>query len=339
MFDRVFDMKAQQKDVYDVAARPIIDSVLEGFNGTVFAYGQTSSGKTHTMQGPNIEDTELQGIIPRMVRTVFNRIETASEAIEFTVKVSMIEIYCEKIRDLIDPSKDNLRVHEDKQKGVYMQDITEKYVISETEVYELMKLGNSNRSISATLMNAESSRSHSIFILTITQNNTEDLSCKTGKLYLVDLAGSEKISKTGAEGQTLEEAKMINKSLTTLGKVIKALTDKKSSHIPYRESKLTRILSESLGGNSKTCLVITCSPSPFNDQETLSTLRFGMRARSIKNNAKVNREYTIPELKKLLDKALEDTEMYKMKVNVLERELEKLGGNVPEGDELERRAI
>jgi len=129
---------------------------------------------------------------------------------------------------------------------------------------------------------------------------------------LVDLAGSEKIQKTGAAGQTLEEAKMINKSLTTLGKVITALTDKKATHIPYRESKLTRILTESLGGNSKTCLIVTCSPHEFNDQETLSTIRFGTRARKIKNDAKVNREYTIPELKKLLEKAENETKIYKM---------------------------
>lgn len=162
------------------------------------------------MQGPDIESMELQGIIPRMVRTVFNRIETASEAIEFTVKVSMIEIYNEKIRDLIDPKKDNVKIHEEKSKGVYLADLTETYITSDMEVYDIMKLGNSNRAISATLMNAESSRSHSIFIMTITMNNTEDLSCKTGRLYLVDLAGSEKIAKTGAVGQTLEEAKKIN---------------------------------------------------------------------------------------------------------------------------------
>lgn len=161
-------MKSNQKEVYDIAAKPIIDSVLEGFNGTIFAYGQTSSGKTHTMQGPDIEDIELQGIIPRMVRTVFNRIESASEHIEFTVKVSMCEIYMEKIRDLFDATKTNLKIHEDKKKGVYIQDINEKYIADESEVYDLMKVGNSNRSISATLMNAESSRSHSIFILTIT---------------------------------------------------------------------------------------------------------------------------------------------------------------------------
>lgn len=157
-------------------------------------------------------------------------------------------------------------------------------------------------------MNAESSRSHSLFVITITMLNNDDGSCKTGKLYLVDLAGSEKIAKTGAQGQTLEEAKNINKSLTTLGKVIVALTDKKSTHVPYRESKLTRILSESLGGNSKTCLIITCSPHPFNDQETLSTLRFGARARNIKNAPKVNKEYTVPELRRLLEKAEEKIE-------------------------------
>ena len=125
MFDHVFDSNSTQKQVYDVAAKPIIDSVLEGFNGTIFAYGQTSSGKTHTMTGSNVENVELQGIIPRMVRTVFNRIDTASDSIEFSVKVSMIEIYMEKIRDLLDPSKDNLKVHEEKGKGVNMADITE----------------------------------------------------------------------------------------------------------------------------------------------------------------------------------------------------------------------
>lgn len=150
-----------------MAKIPVI-GVLEGFNGTIFAYGQTSSGKTHTMQGPDIENLELQGIIPRMVRTVFNRIETASENIEFTVKISFIEIYMEKIKDLLDSSKDNLKIHEDKSKGVYIADVTETYVAEEMEVFEIMKIGNSNRTVAATLMNQESSRSHSIFILTVT---------------------------------------------------------------------------------------------------------------------------------------------------------------------------
>ena len=150
------------------------------------------------MQGPDIDNVELQGIIPRMVRTIFNRIQTSSENIEFGVKVSMSEIYNEKIKDLFDPRKDNLKIHEEKSKGVYIQDITERWCVDEAEVYSLMKLGNSNRSIAATNMNAESSRSHSLFVLTIQMNNTEDGSIRTGKLYLVDLAGSERIQKTGA---------------------------------------------------------------------------------------------------------------------------------------------
>lgn len=165
------------------------------------------------MTGPsisNIEDVEMQGIIPRMVRTVFTRIENASEDIVFNVTVSMVEIYNERIKDLLDPTKDNLRIHEKAGKGVYLQDVTENYIDSEDQVYQIMRHGNDNRAVASTNMNSESSRSHSIFILTVTQNNTADLSCKVGKLYLVDLAGSERISKTGAEGQTLDEAKSIN---------------------------------------------------------------------------------------------------------------------------------
>ena len=164
------------------------------------------------------------------------------------------------------------------------------------------------------------------------------MSCKTGQLYLVDLAGSEKIEKTQAVGQTLEEAKMINLSITTLGKVITSLTDKKSTHVPYRESKLTRILQQSLGGNSRTALIITCSPHPYNESETLSTLRFGQRARNIKNQAKVNREYTIPELKKMLDKAEVEIGIQKCKVRTLEGIIIELGGEVPKDEEISKRA-
>jgi kinesin family protein 5 len=300
-FDRIFDMNSAQQSVYDAAARPIIDSVLEGFNGTIFAYGQTSSGKTHTMQGI-LDSQEEEGIIPRMIRNVFSHIMNSSEDIEFTVKVSMIEIYMEKIRDLIDVTRSNLNIREDRAKGLYIEDLSEHYVGGESEVLELMKVGSENRAIAATNMNEQSSRSHSIFIMTIHQNNVKDLVAKTGKLYLVDLAGSEKISKTGATGSVLDEAKMINKSLTTLGMVINNLTDGKSQHIPYRESKLTRVLSESLGGNAKTCLVITCSPSTYNESETLSTLRFGLRAKKIKNKPKINKEVTVAELKLEIDK-------------------------------------
>jgi kinesin family protein 5 len=241
---------------YDEAAKPIIEGVLKGFNGTVFAYGQTGSGKTHTMQGPDIEDLRLQGIVPRMVRTVFNRIENLSDNVEFTVKVSMVEIYMEKIVDLLDTTKTDLKIKESSRKGIYIDDLTERYIGSDTEVYEIMKVGNANRSTASTAMNDQSSRSHSIFIMTVNQTNLDDGSCISGTLYLVDLAGSEKVAKTNVKGQQLDEAKGINKSLSTLGKVINALTDKKSTHIPYRESKLTRILTESLGGNAKTCLII-----------------------------------------------------------------------------------
>lgn len=295
-FDRIFDMSTKQIEVYNVSAKPILESVLEGFNGTILTYGQTSSGKTFTMEGV-CGNVEYEGIIPRIIKNVFDYIRNTTENIEFTVKVSMVEIYMEKIKDLIEPARHNLNIREDKVKGIYIEDLTEHYVACEEEVLDLMKCGSENRTIGQTKMNEHSSRSHSIFIMTIYQNNLKSMIAKTGKLFLVDLAGSEKISKTGATGLTLEQAKNINKSLTTLGMVINNLTDGKSNHIPYRDSKLTRVLQESLGGNSKTCLIITCSPSIYNHHETISTLRFGERAKRIKNKPKINKEVTVAELK------------------------------------------
>jgi kinesin family protein 5 len=333
-FDHVFPPNTAQVSVYEKAAMPIVDSVLEGFNGTVFAYGQTSSGKTHTMTGPSIDDEEFKGIIPRMVRTVFNTIAGSPDHLEFTVKVSYAEIYMEKIRDLLNPEKSNLKIHEDKNRGVYIADLTEEYVSEELEVYQLMKLGGANREVGSTNMNEGSSRSHSLFSLTVTQNNTVDYSARTGKLYLVDLAGSEKILKTGAEGKRLEEAKGINKSLTMLGLVIYSLTDGKSTHVPYRDSKLTRVLQDSLGGNAKTSLIITCSPHPFNEAETLSTLRFGIRAKSIKNKPKVNRELTVAELKLMLARAENEIQNRDRRIAALELAVTGLGGALPSDSEL-----
>ena len=192
-------------------------------------------------------------------------------------------------------------------------------------------------------MNEHSSRSHSIFILTINQNNKKEGFSKVGKLYLVDLAGSEKLSKTGATGLTVDEAKLINKSLTTLGRVIYNLTDKKSNHVPYRDSKLTRVLQESLGGNSKTCLIITCSPSIYNESETLSTLRFGLRAKEIKNKPKINKEVTVAELQKLVDKLKENLKKANNRITQLENFIRQNGLRVPESsykieeDEEEKR--
>ena len=335
-FDNVFPPDTEQVVVYEATALPIIEAVMNGFNGTVFAYGQTSSGKTFTMSGPNIYDTEMKGIIPRMVSTVFDGISQDSES-EFLVKVGFCEIYLEKIKDLIDPSRKDLKVQEDKARGVYIAGLSEYYVNSGEELLQYMELGQKNREVGFTLMNAGSSRSHSIFITEINQKSLKDFSQKTGKLYLVDLAGSEKVAKTGATGKTLDEAKNINLSLTCLGKVIHSLTDGKSQHIPYRDSKLTRVLQDSLGGNSKTSLIITCSPSPFNESETISTLRFGERAKSIKNKPKVNKEFTVAELKLMLARA-EELIMKKDKyILELEDLLKKNSISLPNSGEFEAR--
>ena len=328
--DKVFSPTSQQVEVYEVAAKPIVEAVMQGFNGTVFAYGQTSSGKTFTMTGPDFEDSELMGIIPRMVKTVFDGIESADDHIEFSVKVSYCEIYLEKIKDLLDTSRTNLKVHEDRTRGIYIDGLSERYVSQDADVYELMRIGTDNREVAYTNMNAGSSRSHSIFLITIGQNNSKDYSGKVGKLYLVDLAGSEKVGKTGAAGKRLEEAKNINKSLTALGQVINSLTDGKSTHVPYRDSKLTRVLQDSLGGNSKTSLIVTCSPSPYNAAETVSSLRFGIRAKSIKNKPKINREYTIAELKILLTKSQEEIEKRDRVIAKLEESLKSYGGILPD---------
>lgn len=302
-FDRVFDMNSKQADIFNYSIRSTVDDILNGYNGTVFAYGQTGAGKSYTMMGTGIEDEEGRGVIPRIVEQIFASIMSSPGTIEYTVQVSYMEIYMERIRDLLMPQNDNLPVHEEKNRGVYVKGLLEIYVSSVQEVFEVMRRGGNARAVAATNMNQESSRSHSIFVITIGQKNVETGSAKKGQLFLVDLAGSEKVGKTGASGQTLEEAKKINKSLSALGMVINALTDGKSSHIPYRDSKLTRILQESLGGNSRTTLIINCSPSSYNDAETLSTLRFGMRAKAIKNKAKVNAELSPAELKAMLRKA------------------------------------
>ena len=340
-FDRIFPPTSTQESIYNFGVKGIINSVLDGYNGTVLAYGQTGSGKTFTMQG-DMSNPLNHGIIPRMIDHVFEFIHS-QEGSEFMIKVSMIEIYQEKIRDLLDLTRVNLPIREDSIKGIYVDGCSERYVGCPTDVYSALETGSNNRAQAATNMNEHSSRSHSIFILTINQNNKKEGFSKVGKLYLVDLAGSEKISKTGATGHTLEEAKIINKSLTTLGRVINNLTDGKSQHIPYRESKLTRVLQESLGGNSKTCLIITCSPSVYNESETLSTLRFGERAKKIKNKPKINKEVTVAELQKLVDELKENLKKANARITQLENFIKQNGLSVPasnykkEEDEEEKR--
>jgi kinesin family protein 5 len=314
-------MNSRQADVFDYSIRSTVDDILNGYNGTVFAYGQTGAGKSYTMMGSDIDDEAGRGVIPRIVQQVFASILASPSNIEYTVRVSYMEIYMERIRDLLMPQNDNLPVHEEKNRGVYVKGLLEVYVASEDEVYEVLRRGGTARAVAATNMNAESSRSHSIFVVTISQKNVETGSLKSGQLFLVDLAGSEKIGKTGASGQTLEEAKKINKSLSALGMVINSLTDGKSSHVPYRDSKLTRILQESLGGNSRTTLIINCSPSSYNDVETVGTLRFGMRAKSIKNKAKINAELSPAELKAMLKKVQGQATTFENYIAALEGEV------------------
>lgn len=291
-FDTVYDWNSRQRELYDETFRDLVENVLQGFNGTIFAYGQTGTGKTHTMQGLK-NDPEQRGVIPNSFEHIFNHISN-SENQQYLIRASYLEIYMEEIRDLLskDQSK-RLELKERPDTGVYVKDLSSFVTKSVREIEHVMNVGNQNRSVGATDMNEHSSRSHAIFIITIECSEMGadgENHIRVGRLNLVDLAGSERQAKTKSEGERLKEATKINLSLSALGNVISALVDGKSTHIPYRDSKLTRLLQDSLGGNAKTVMVANIGPADYNYDETLNTLRYANRAKNIKNKPKINED-------------------------------------------------
>lgn len=303
-FDHVFGPDTTQDHVFAQVGPASVADVLSGYNATVFAYGQTASGKTFTMLGPPDEgfSSPDAGLIPRIISALFDGVRRLDPNVEVSIKVMYVEIYLETVRDLLEPSSINLEIREDKDRGVFVDKARSVFVGSPEEMMEVVTRGSENRRLAFTGMNADSSRSHSVLLTTVIQRDSVNESQKQGRLVLVDLAGSESVGKTGAVGEQLQEAKMINKSLTTLNLVIKHLCEKKP-HIPYRDSKLTRMLQESLGGNARTTLIICVSMSKFNTAETTSTIRFGSSAKTIKNKPRVNVSKSVKELEDALEAA------------------------------------
>ncbi|EKM55573.1 uncharacterized protein PHACADRAFT_173717 [Phanerochaete carnosa HHB-10118-sp] len=318
-FDMVFGPEVDQALIYNDVVAPMLDEVVQGYNCTLFAYGQTGTGKTYTMQGdltptPMGNPSAQAGMIPRVLFRLFHHLETS--VADYSVKISFIELYNEELRDLLAPelsapagstqpmshgaSKDGaapggLKIFDDaSKKGVFIQGLEEFTVKDSTDALALLTKGSQRRQIAATKFNDHSSRSHSVFSITVHTKETShigDDTLRVGKLNLVDLAGSENIGRSGAQDKRAREAGMINQSLLTLGRAINALVDR-SAHVPYRESKLTRLLQDSLGGRTKTCIIATISPARSNMEETLSTLDYAIRAKSIKNKPEVNQRMT-----------------------------------------------
>ncbi|XP_063058073.1 kinesin-like protein KIF1A [Engraulis encrasicolus] len=308
---------ASQKQVYLDIGEEMLLHAFEGYNVCIFAYGQTGAGKSYTMMGRNEKDQE--GIIPLLCEDLFTKINDNSDNnMSHSVEVSYMEIYCERVRDLLNPkNKGNLRVREHPLLGPYVEDLSKLAVTSYNDIQDLMDSGNKARTVAATNMNETSSRSHAVFNIILTQKRTDlatdNTSEKVSKISLVDLAGSERADSTGAKGTRLKEGANINKSLTTLGKVISALAEvdsgtnknkkkkKVESHIPYRDSVLTWLLRENLGGNSRTAMVAALSPADINYDETLSTLRYADRAKQIRCNAVINEDPNTRLVRELKD--------------------------------------
>ncbi|NWH64941.1 KIF15 protein, partial [Geococcyx californianus] len=301
-FDYVANIETTQESVFSSVAKNIVESCMNGYNGTIFAYGQTGSGKTFTMMGPSDSDNfthSLRGVIPRSFEYLFFLIEREKEKAgsgkSFLCKCSFIEIYNEQIFDLLDTASTGLFLREHIKKGVFVDGAVEQVLSSAAEAYQILTMGWRNRRVASTSMNRESSRSHAVFTITVEsmEKNNEVVNIRSSLLNLVDLAGSERQRDTHAEGMRLKEAGNINRSLSCLGQVITALVDVgngKQRHVCYRDSKLTFLLRDSLGGNAKTCIIANVHPGSRCFGETLSTLNFAQRAKLIKNKAVVNED-------------------------------------------------
>ena len=318
-FDYVYPMETTQREVYDQVAFPIVDSIFQGYNGTVFAYGQTGCGKTFTMMGI-VTDPNLKGIIPNAFSHIFGFIKTEGESKKFFLRCSFVEIYNEEVRDLLGKNNRKLDIREDPKKGTFLRDVTYITIKNTSDIENCLERGNKNRHVGQTSMNDQSSRSHSLFTVYLEieeKGEGGNSRIKSGKLNLVDLAGSERVGKTNATGQTFDEGKKINLSLTALGSVIDALSQNRK-YVPYKDSKLTRLLADSLGGNTKTVMFANISPASYNYDETLGTLRYASRAKLIKNAPVVNEDPKDALLRK-----------YEEEIKALKEKLSN-GGNINE---------
>ncbi|KAL7596206.1 hypothetical protein Lser_V15G31095 [Lactuca serriola] len=340
-FDHVFDQNCSNSSVYDLLTKDIIHAVVDGFNGTAFAYGQTSSGKTFTMNGSENDP----GIIHRAVKDIFAKIDMSTDR-EFLIRVSYMEIYNEEINDLFAVENQKLQIHESLERGIFVAGLREEIVNSAEQVLKLIEMGEVNRHFGETNMNVRSSRSHTIFRMVIESKGKDstnlDDAIRVSVLNLVDLAGSERIAKTGAGGVRLKEGKHINKSLMILGNVINKLSEgaKQRGHIPYRDSKLTRILQPALGGNAKTSIICTVAPEEVHVEETKGTLQFASRAKRITNCVQVNEILTDAALLKRQKMEIEELRM-KLEgshAGVLEQEILKLRNDMLKY-ELEREKL
>lgn len=306
IFDYVFTEESRQDIVYDKVAKSAVESVCNGYNSTIFAYGCSGTGKTYTMFG---HENDL-GIIPRACETIFRNMN--KELLNWSVKFSFIEIYNENIRDLLNHRNSDLAIRKC-EKGIYIQGLTEKLVYGPDDILSAISEGSKQRTVTSTHVNSVSSRSHALLTITVTQTGIDESEI-VSKLNLVDLAGSENVGRSEVHGVALAEAQNINRSLSALGNVINALTEVGRDHIPYRDSKLTYILQDSLGGNSKTVIIATASPNTHVISETLNTMKFAKRAKEIKNEPKVNKNESHTNL-------LKSIEILNKKINILEQKL------------------